>query len=266
MIVFLLQWVGIHLYNLVTNGGSNILIDWYFAYLVRPDAISRAEMIGVSLLGWIYMGLIFWLVLLGLVFTYIVSNEFSQLLAGEYDQRERGYSHTVDWRTILRVGNVLVHKVFISSIVCIFIGTVMKLQAAYVVSFSENFISWLRQDIRNFVSLTFEAPLSMPHTTIPYITSFALNFFAIFVFGYALSQIYVGLTQALRRRRKALVFSSYRIFFVTSLVVVNYLTLASFVGFTILLIAAVLATFFCLLSYQDTFAAVDEDPRQGREN
>lgn len=252
--VFLLQWLGIHLYNLLNEGSSNILIDWYFTYLVRPDVISFNKMILVSFLGWAYQGLIFWFVLLGLAFTYIVANDFFELMTKEQDSARIKQISEGRLQEILDVGNVLTHKIFLAVIVCILVATFMKLQAAYVVSFSPNLLAWLFQDSYNFFTLDYVSSARMSNTTIPYFTSFALGFFALFIFIYGFSQINYCIKNSVQEYPVKLTISSHRVFWVLGLVVINYLALASFVGFSILFLITLAVVAISILGYKETLA------------
>ena len=245
-IVFFIQWYGIHYINLVNSGSSNLLIDWYFASLVRPDVISLNQMLLISFVGWWYMGMIFWFVLLGLAFAYLIIFDFCNLVDTKTN---------ADADELLEAANRLVRMLVISTIFCILIATIMKAQAAFIISYNSNILNWLVDDFQKAFDMGFRSRTVMSNHAIPYVTSFALCSLGAFIFFYSLIQVRSTLTDALKSRDGYLVSFLFRPVISISIVLINYLTIGIITGFTIIFALTLAIVIFYILTGHKIFSS-----------
>jgi len=227
----LFQWIGVRLIPLM-RGGGDYAIDWGSLAIVRPEVISVPEAIGFTEFAYLYMCLCFYLFFVGLILLYTVAFDLWQV--GE-DSKARP---DVDFRRDFNeMGLRVMRGIFRCTICGVLVAVCMKLQSFYLSSSGTSIVRWLLNDMTFAVyghhELSDEFNYSMPtHYTSLLV---ALATCAPFLYGSirlgvgSRFQVPLGIMAA-----------------VIVLLVVSYLMIGAFPGFSILLSVGVLVSIYGL--------------------
>lgn len=248
VIVFAVQWIGVHLQSLLTGDHGNSMMDWTLIALVRPDVVSIPEAIVLSMLAFLYTAAICYLFLTGLVLIFTATQDFTEVCNVPGQSLD-----DMDRRNMFEAGSALVRDIFRCTILGIWIATCIKLQAAYLLSDGENIVSWLIGDALFALGISDGYSGWLGQRALAHFTSFLLLFStcSVFFFGYA--QIIRTLESGPRSNRDQPATSSTRIAWRTMLGVVgflatNFLFIGQFAGFSLLLVMAMIVSIFCLFN------------------
>ena len=237
VLVFALQWSGIHLASLMSGSAKGYMIDWSVAALVRPDEVSVAGSLVLSGLGYLFFGMLMWIYFAGLVMVAATATRFQALIGpeGSADQPSRAAA--------LRKQETVLALMFKSLVLCLMMVITIKLQSTYLISSGSSMSSWLVNDAVAYLrgdgpSFFFLHQRSLPQMTTLIIMSVTLVFFGI-AWKRATSS---------RSDRPALETWPWqvgRIALIAALCM-NVVSIGAFGGFSIFLAATLACAIFCL--------------------
>ena len=139
--LFVLQWSGVYLRALLTGEASNYMIDWNLVALFRPEVISSAEAIPLSMFGYLFFASLMWLLFAGLVILLIISSDFQDLCAS------RSLSKCDASRNAaIAFGCKIRQTIFRCTVLSLLFCICIKLQSTYLFSGAEDIVSWLFGD------------------------------------------------------------------------------------------------------------------------
>lgn len=231
----LFQWIGVSLIPLM-KGGGNYAMDWGKIALVRPEIISVPVTVVFTGLAYLYMCLVFYLFFVGLILLYTVVHDLWKIgdgLKKRPDVVDVDHQHELS-----EAGLIVMRGVFRCAVLGILVAIWMKVQSSYLASSGENIVAWLVGDTssifqdRNGVSTVFR--YRMP----THYSSLLVVFSACFVFLYGSIRLGAG-----SRFRAPL----WKMSAVVALLVVSYLLIDAFAGFSTLLAIALLLALYGLI-------------------
>ena len=227
----LFQWIDVRLLPLL-NGEGDYAIDWGSLAIVQPDATSVPQQIAFTGFAYLYMCLCFYLFFTGLILLYTLADDFWDI------EKALGRQRGVDpSREASETGFRIMRGIFRCTIAGLLIAICMKLQSLYVVTSAPSIWHLLFRDARSVLSGFSEAvdwgDYSMPtHYTSLLV---ALVVCAVFLFG----AVRIGLDRPfcvpLAKMVTAVV-----------LLVVAYLLIGVFAGFSVLLGLGILLAIYGL--------------------
>jgi hypothetical protein len=235
----LFQWIGVSLIPLM-KGGGNYAMDWGKIALVRPEVISVPETVVFTGLAYLYMCLVFYLFFAGLILLYTVVHDLWKIGDGLKKRPDVDHQHELS-----DAGLIVMRGVFRCAVLGILVAIWMKVQSSYLASSGENIVAWLVGDMssiflgRNDVSTGFRYRMPTHYSSLLVVLS------TCFVFLYGSIRLGVG-----SRFRAPL----WKMSAVVALLVVSYLLIDAFAGFSTLLAITVLLALYGLI-----------DPGFGRE-
>lgn len=236
--VFLVQWSGVHLSALLSGDAGNLMMDWNLVAIVRPDVISIGQAKLLSSLAFFYTATICYLFLTGLVLLQVVAQDFHELRLALVE------SPSADCQQhILETGKAIITSTFRCAVLGILIATCIKLQATYLVSDSENILMWLYKDLLAVLGLIEDGPGRLDQRALAHFTSFLLLFATCTVFFFSFVKIFQALAQ-LPRTGVSHAMSWLSMVGVILLLIISFLLIGQFSGFSLLLfLGLVLAVF-----------------------
>lgn len=246
VIVFLVQWSGVHMSALVNGDVGNLMMDWNLMAIVRPEVISVPEATVLSMLAFLYTAAICFLFLTGLVLMYTLAQDFYEICS-EPDLHSNGVHQT----KIGEVGTKLLCSIYRASLLGIWIATCIKLQATYLLSDGQSIVDWLLGDALFFLGVHDEASGWLGQRALAHFTSFLLLFSTCSVFIFGFVQIYRVLETALPsgaagQLTKGQCVPRWMMLSVVGLLVANFFLIGQYSGFSILLIVGILTTIYSL--------------------
>lgn len=185
VIVFVVQWSGVHLRALIQGETGNIMVDWNIMAIVRPEVISAPEAIVLSMLAFLYTAAICWVFLVGLVLLYMIAHDFNAIF-----RASKVYATDDQLSQIGEVGAKVMSATFRCSILGIFIATCIKLQATYLLSDGDSILNWLLNDALVFLGLSDTENGWLDQRALANFTSFLLLFTTCSVFLFCFVQIH----------------------------------------------------------------------------
>lgn len=212
-----MQWVGKRLLPLL-NGGSEYATDWGTIAISRPDIVSVPISIAFTGFAYLYMCVCFYLFFAGLVLLFLVVQDMkdAELEAGV---TARGHEPS-------RTKDRVMQGIFRCALVGVLIALCMKLQSVYLISSAPDILSWLISDMTSALSQTNSNTYADNFRTPKQFSSLLIVLSCCFVFLYGASRMSYGkLRPNTWVKQRAFV----------TLVVLSYLLVNAFVGFSILL-------------------------------
>lgn len=228
----LVQWIGVCLIPLI-NGGGNYATDWTLIAVVRPEIVSVPVAIVFTGLAYLYMCICFYLFFAGLILLYTVVDDFSRI-----GQTLRNRQNVKFQRNLDDVGFEMMQWVFRCTVLGVLIATVMKLQSAYLTSNGTNILAWLIHDLSSFVYERADTSNSFSYRMPTHYSSLLIAMSTCFIFLYGAIRLCTGS----RFRAPLLKMSA-----VVVLLLVSYLLVDAFSGFSILLGLGVLLAIYGLI-------------------
>lgn len=255
LIVCVLQWTATYLSAFMEGATKNAMVDWLLVAVVRPDVISIPEAFAISIIAFLYSGMIYWFYLVGLLLLYMVANDFYETCYAPDEQSSEAHRLKT-----LEIGIEMMRAIFRCTVFGVLIAMCIKLNTAYLLSDGANIVSWLVNDALSVFGLRDGEAGWLDASALPYFTSVLLVMLTSFVFFASLTQIYWVLGQpstsddasssdgerqieSLINRTKV---SWYKMIAVVVLLVVSFLLIGQFMGFSILLVGSVLVATYSL--------------------
>jgi hypothetical protein len=227
----LFQWIGVSLIPLI-KGGGNYAIDWGKIALVRPEVISVPATVVFTGLAYLYMCLVFYLFFVGLILLYSIVHDLWRIGDGFKKQ-----PHVDHQQELNEAGLTVMLGVFRCTVLGVLIAIWMKVQSSYLASGGENIVAWLVGDLswmfqgRDNVSTGFRYRMPTHYSSLLIVIS------TCFVFLYGSFRLGVG-----GRLHAPL----WKMSAVVALLVVSYLLIDAFAGFSTLLAISVLVALYGL--------------------
>lgn len=255
LIVCILQWTATYLSAFVQGAPESAMVDWILVAIVRPDVISIPEAFVLSILAFLYSGLIYWFYLVGLMLMFMMANDFydtfyaSKHLACE-DHKLKA----------LEIGADMMSAIYRCTVFGILIAMCIKLNTAYLLSDGANIVSWLINDALSAVGMLEVEAGWLDASALPYFTSLLLVMLTCFVFFASLTQIYWVLDLPATSNPSSHISESQNVecpvrlakvlwtkmVGIVALLVVSFLLIGQFNGFSILLTGSVLIAIYSL--------------------
>jgi hypothetical protein len=228
-----LQWISIRLLPLM-RGSGNYGTDWGSVALEQPEIISVHSSIIFTGMAYLYMSICFYLLIAGIILLNLIIDDFGEMLAASILKQE-----VDDSDTIYRYGVTILRGVFRCAVLIILIAMSMKLQSSYKTSSGSNILSWLFDDIASVFVSSAEAGVHAEYKSPNHFTSFAIVLLSLFVF--TKGAVRIGTVNTFRWTLKMMVAT-------IALLVVTYLLIGAFAGFSILLSVGVLLSIYALVN------------------
>ncbi len=251
VVIFLVQWSGVYLFTLMDFNHHISMVDWILVATVRPEDVSLTEAIPLSLLAFLYSGMIYWFFFNGLLLLFTVASNFAERCRSQDLQSLGDHQNHVR-----EVGIKIMRGVFRGTILGCLIAICIKLNAAYLISDAETFSSWLVNDALFALRLRNQEWGWLDQNPSPFFTSLLLLFIVCFVFFVSLSQIVLALERSLQD--EILKNQARAIWLQMSGVVVllgaSFFLIGAFTGFSILLVTSLLiaaSSFFWSMRLSD---------------
>ena len=244
VIVFLIQWSGIHMRALANGDAGNLMMDWTLLAILRPEIISVSEATVLSMLAFLYTGFICFLFLTGLVLICTLVQDFYEL-CGDPKCFPVEASKTV----VAETGAKLMRHIYHATLLGIWIATCIKLQAMYLLSDGHSILEWLLSDFRYLLGLGYEVSNTLSKRALAHFSSFLLLFSTCFVFVFSFVQITRVLERALpqkdiRTMMRAQHVSRRMMVGTVGLLIANFFLIGVITGYSLLLFAGILITIY----------------------
>lgn len=156
------NWTSAYLMPLLHGAHGKLPIDWGRVAIVRPDVISAESGIAFSAVSFIYNAACTYLFFSGLVLCHILVG-FYRLRA---DEVSGGSQPRGKWE-VWAQGLELYDQAFKIAFLGLLITIAIKLQACYLISASENILSWLIDDFTAVVSFNHLYPTEVTKDNAP---------------------------------------------------------------------------------------------------
>lgn len=212
-----MQWIGKRLQPLLTNG-HDYATDWGTIAIERPDIISIPVSIAFTGFAYLYMCVCFYLFFAGLILLYSMVQEF------------KGCRHDTDVTVrrsfVTAVRNRVMQGLFRSSLLGILIAICMKLQSYYLISSAPDILSWLLNDVTSALGQNSPNIYAEGYKTPKQFSSLLIVLACCFVFFSGAAILGSSEFGAKKWSKQSAV---------VLLLVLCYLTINAFAGFTILL-------------------------------
>ncbi|MBL8577262.1 MAG: hypothetical protein JNK47_08565 [Mesorhizobium sp.] len=226
------QWIGVCFIPLM-KGGGNYATDWGSIAIVRPEIVSVPVAIGFTGLAYLYMCLCFHLFFAGLILLYAVIDDFSKIGETLKNRQEMDFQRNLD-----DAGFKVMRWVFRCTVLGVLIATVMKLQSSYLASNGTNILTWLVRDLSSALYERADASNSFSYRMPTHYSSLLIAISTCFVFLYGAIRLRIG-----SQFRAPL----WKMSAVVALLLVSYLLVDAFSGFSILLGLGVLLAIYGLI-------------------
>lgn len=226
-----LQWIGVCLIPLL-KGSGDYATSWGTIAIVQPDLISVPMEIAFTALAYLYMCLCFYLFFAGLILLHTIIHDFGRIEEGL--MLRLGGKRSADGGEI-RIK--VMRGIFRCTIVGILIAICMKVQSAYLSSNGGDIVTWILHDFVSVVYRDHQSASNFGYRMPTHFSSLLVGISACVIFLYGSIRLNVG-----SRFREAL----WKMSAVEGLLFATYLLIDAFDGFSILLIAGVLAATYGL--------------------
>jgi hypothetical protein len=227
------QWVNVRLLPLL-HGVEKGATDWGSLAIQRPDIISVPQAIVFTAVAYLYMCLCFYLFFAGLIFLYRIGHDLSKTQAGLINTAEIATHEKVN-----EIGIIVICGIYRCAVLGLLIAICMKLQGAYLKSSAENFTSWLGTDLMAILNGMPAADGLSGRIPLNSFTSLVIVMATGFVF---LSGIFFVRAGRKFQRSLSMMLAS------VAFLIVSYLLIGAFVGFSALLFSAVALAIYGLLN------------------
>lgn len=228
----LFQWIGVCLIPLI-KGGDNYATDWGSIAIVRPEIISVPGDVVFTGLAYLYMCLCFYLFFVGLILLHTVVDDLWRIGEASKGQPEVDFQRNLD-----DAGFKVMRWVFRCTILGVLIATVMKLQSSYLASNGTNMLTWLVHDLSSALYERADASDSFSYRMPTHYSSLLIAISTCFVFLYGAIRLGIG---------SQFQVPLWKMSAVVALLLVSYLLVDAFSGFSILLGLGVLLAMYGLI-------------------
>jgi len=222
------QWIGVCLTPLL-SGDDKYPVDWGTVGLIRPELISIPEEIVFTGFAYLYMSICFYLFFAGLILLYSVVHDLWRMSQTSDGQQE---AHFKSERNAVNL--IVMGWIFRCTILGILVAIVMKVQSNYLVSRGENIVAWLMHDITTALSGHADAGGRFHYRMPTQYSSLLVAISSCFVFVYGLVRV-----KGIRVTIPCMIVSG---------LIISYLLIDAFSGFSFLLSIAVVFAIYGLVS------------------
>ena len=222
----LFQWIGVRLMPLM-NGGGNFAIDWGSFAIVEPDVISVPIAVVFTGLAYLYMCLTFYLLFVGLILLHTVVYDL-----GAASDVAPGQSHSGPKTETDSLAIKVMRSIFRCTICGLMIAICMKLQSIYLTSNGSNVLAWLASDMAFVFSGMSDVTLDISYSMPTHYTSLLVALLSCVPFLYGFYRLGTGSRHYERYIRMTIVIV---------FVVMSYLAIGAFPGFSYVLVAGATA-------------------------
>lgn len=227
----LFQWIGVSLIPLI-KGGGNYAMDWGKIALVRPEVISVPETVAFTGLAYLYMCLVFYFFFVGLILIYTVVHDLWKIESGLKRRSDVDHQHQLN-----ETGLTVMRGVFRCTVMGVLVAIWMKVQSSYLASSGENIVAWLVGDMSSIFQGRDNVSTGFRYRMPTHYSSLLIVISTCFVFLYGSIRLGVG-----GRFHAPL----WKMSAVVALLVVSYLLIDAFAGFSTLLAISVLIALYGL--------------------
>lgn len=227
----LFQWIGVSLIPLM-KGGGDYAMDWGKIALVRPDVISVPEAVIFTGVAYLYMCLVFYLFFAGLILLHTVVHDLWRIGDGL-----KKLPHVEHQQELNEAGLRVMRGVFRCTVLGVLVAIWMKVQSSYLASGSENIVAWLVGDMSSIFQGRVDVSTGYRYRMPTHYSSLLIVISTCFVFLYGSIRLGVG-----GRFHAPL----WKMSAVVALLVVSYLLIDAFAGFSTLLAISVLVALYGL--------------------
>ncbi|MER9674107.1 hypothetical protein [Mesorhizobium sp. M0208] len=227
----LFQWIGVSLIPLM-RGGGNYAMDWGKIALVRPEIVSVPETVAFTGLAYLYMCLVFYLFFAGLILVYTVVHDLWRI-----GDRLKKLSYVDHQQELNEAGLTVMRAVFRCTVLGVLVAIWMKVQSSYLASSGENIVAWLVGDMSSMFQGREHVTNGFRYRMPTHYSSLLVVISTCFVFLYGTIRLGVG-----GRFHAPL----WKMSAVVALLVVSYLLIDTFAGFSTLLAISVLVALYGL--------------------
>ncbi len=242
-LVFAVQWSGVYLLGLTQRDAPD-LIDWILVAQLRPDIVSFWEALLVSLVAFLYSGLIYWFYFVGLLLLFAVCED--------YHRRATSPERLHDGSLFEFVGEKLQRCIFRCTVIGILAATAIQLNAIYLKSDGATSLGWLVGDFAAGLGWHSTGWVFLDQSSVSSLTSSILLLLHLALFGVCTTKVRSAMRAPRLQtfgsesspgeetgERKRFVHDPLpRQLCVLGLLCLNFVLLGQFVGFTVLLSAS----------------------------
>ena len=255
LIICILQWITAYLGPLMRGATENALVDWMLIATVHPEIISVPQALLLSFLAFLYSGMIYWFYLVGLLLLFMMASDFYDVFHGsKLRTRPNCAVHA------LEVSAVMMRGIFRCTVLGILIATCIKLNTAYLLSDGTNILTWLVNDALAVFGMSDVVAGWLDASALSSFTSFLLVLLTCFIFFASLTQFYWVLDiasesdasvlskngQQLASQIECTRHAWMKMVIVVAFLVVSFVLIGQFLGFSILLASSVLVATYSL--------------------
>ncbi len=228
----LFQWIGVCLIPLI-KGGGNYATDWGSIAIVRPEIVSVPMEVVFTGAAYLYMCLCFYLFFAGLILLYTVVDDLWKIGEASKNRPQVDFQRGLD-----EAGFRVMRWVFRCTVLGVLIATVMKLQSSYLASNGKNIMAWLISDLSSVLYERADVINRFSYRMPTHYSSLLVAISACVIFLYGAIRLGVG--------------SQFQVPFwkmaaVVALLIVSYLLIDAFSGFSILLGVGILLAIYGLV-------------------
>lgn len=254
-IICILQWTTAYLSPLMRGATENALVDWMLIATVRPEVISVPTALLLSMFAFLYSGMIYWFYLVGLLLLFMMASDFYDVFHGP---KNRSFAN-FELRAV-EVSAEMMRAIFRCTVLGILIATCIKLNTAYLLSDGTNIVSWLFNDALAIFGMSDIVAGWLDANALSYFTSLLLVLLTCFVFFASFAKFYwvleltsesdVSSSSKDKHELESQIERSRRVWrrmvVVVTLLVISFLLIGQFLGFSILLCGSVLLATYSL--------------------
>ncbi|SIR47213.1 hypothetical protein SAMN05880582_1152 [Rhizobium sp. RU20A] len=225
----LAQWIGVQLIPLLEQA-QDFAPSWGTIGIIRPDVLSTPAAIVFTALAYLYMSVTFYLLFAGLIILHTIIHDLWKLGS---PAKLRAVQES--WPGVSDAGLRIMRGVFRCTVLVILAAICMKAQSAYLASQGPDIITWMVRDVWAALTTYDDGDRIFSYRMPTHYSSLlvAISTCSVFLYG----AIRLGGDRRLRaplwKMSSAIV-----------LLLVSYLTIDAFDGFSVLLmVAALIATY-----------------------
>ncbi len=244
-LVFAVQWSGVYLLGLTQRDAPD-LIDWILVAQLRPDIVSFWEALLVSLVAFLYSGLIYWFYFVGLLLLFAVCEDYHRKATSSEPFHDVSFFEFA--------GEKLQRGIFRCTVIGIFAATAIQLNAIYLKSDGATSLGWLVGDLAAGLGWHSTEWAFLGQSSVSSLTSSILLLLHLALFGVCTTKVRSAMRASHSQtfgsesslgeeggeRRRFVHDPLPRQLCVLVLLCLNFVLLGQFVGFTVLLSASLL--------------------------
>lgn len=167
LVIFVIQWTGIHLSAFLSGDIGNYMIDWNNVAVFRDGIAPISAVIPFSLVAYAYFGLLMWFLLTGFLFMIAVCSDYRNLRRDfVFEQRDAPIRNPVMENLFRPVYRATLFALLF--IICI------KLQSTYLITTAPDIMTWLLDDALVLLSFSDSSHGFLPLRSIPQLTTLIL--------------------------------------------------------------------------------------------